>query len=50
MTPSYLKYMNSVLFAFILRSMPSAACSKLCCLNFAWAGLFARSARSSASI
>ena len=45
MTPLCLKCINS-LFAFMLR--PFAACSKLGSRDSAWAGVFARSSRSSA--
>ena len=40
--------MNSVLFVFMWRSMAPAAGSRLCSRDSAWAGVFARSARSSA--
>ena len=43
-----LKHMYSVLSAFTWRSMPSAACSRLCSRDSAWVSVFARSAMSSA--
>ena len=43
--PSCLKHMYSVLFAFTKRPMPSAACSRLCSRDSAWADVFASSAR-----
>ena len=45
--PSCLKYMNSALFAFILKPMPLAVCSRLCSKDSVWAGLLARSTKSS---
>ena len=38
-----------VLFAFMWRPMPHAACTRLCSRDSTWAGVFVRSARSSAS-
>ena len=36
------------LYAFMLRSIPHDACSRLCGRDSAWAGVFSRSSRSSA--
>ena len=37
--PFCLKHMNSILFAFMKRPIPLAACSRLCSRDSAWAGL-----------
>ena len=41
------KHISSVLFAFMLRPIPPASCSRLCNKDSAWGGAFVRSARSS---
>ena len=47
-SPFWLKHMYSVLSAFTWRRLPPAACSRLCSMDSAWVGVFARSAMSSA--
>ena len=47
MAPSLLKHMYSVLSAFMWRSIPPAACSRLYSRDSALVGVFARSALSS---
>ena len=47
MTPFLLKHIYSVLSAFTWKPMPPAVCSRQCCRNLAYAGVFARSAISS---
>ena len=44
----WLKHMYSILSAFTWRPMPPAACSKLCCWDLIWVGVFAISAMLSA--
>ena len=44
---SVLTYVYFVLFAFTLRSVPSATCTKLCMKDSAWVGVFARNPISS---
>ena len=46
MAPSFLNYMNSVLYEFTQRSMPLAVCSSLSSGDSARADVFARNARS----
>ena len=41
-----LRYIKSVLFAFMLRPMPPAAWYKLCSWDLAWVGVFVRTTRS----
>ena len=48
MAPSRLKHIYYILFGWMWRPMPPAACSKLGSKDSAWVGGFARSARSSA--
>ena len=48
MGTSHLKHMYSVLFVFTWCPMPPAICSRLCSQDSAWAGVFTRSAQSSA--
>ena len=45
---SCLKHMYSVLFTFTWKLMPSAACSRVCCMDSTWTGVFARSTSLSA--
>ena len=45
--PFWVKHMNSVWSEFTERSMPFAACSKLCRRDSAWVIVFARSVKSS---
>ena len=47
MAASYVKLMNSVLFAFMLRLMSPVDRSSLCSWDSPWVGEFSRSARSS---
>ena len=46
--PSCLKHMNSVLFVFMWRAMPTAACSRLRRSDSVWASVFVRSVSSPA--
>ena len=43
MASSRFKHMYFVLVAFTGRPMPTAACSRICCRDSAWVGVFSRS-------
>ena len=46
MSPFWLKHIYFILSAFTWRSMPPAACSRLCSRDSGWIGVFARSTMS----